>query len=509
MRKSLLRNNNGYALAYTLIVVLILGMLSAAILSAVSSNVKTSVREREMQSSYYIAEAGLQYATEQLKYDIKNFYSETSSEEEFFNSLESTYCVNPITVDSSFFEMQFSASPEAKFILQRADMSETNPRTYVVISKGTVGEATRTVMQSFTVSWKIGLGDLYAVYSKNNMELENGTIEGPIATDGDIIVTGDPKIEDYYLLSTKKITAPKTWMNSGKVGTRRVLSSEKNYQLPPFPDFPDEADCVKEPSVYRSNADPPYTINLTSALTYIHEISVDNDTKVIIKLNGMNHKLLVDDIRVPQGIIELEGDGALTVYVRGNISMGGGSIINPPASDEANGNQNNNNKNKGNNKNKKGKGNNKNDNSENNKDIEAVERLTFYIKGTDDPNTNKTISIGGAQKIYGSVYAEDADINITAGSGFLGNILTGGKKVTFSGGTSTVTQMVFAPEAYVSMEGSATVYGPIVANAFKMVGGAKVVYDPDDPDFEIPDDPFFDGGTPKGLIQPVSSIREK
>ena len=56
------------------------------------------------------------------------------------------------------------------------------------------------------------------------------------------------------------------------------------------------------------------------------------------------------------------------------------------------------------------------------------------------------------------MYAEDGNIDITAGSGFQGNIVTGGASVKFRGGTSTITQMVFAPDATVEMSGSGTVY---------------------------------------------------
>lgn len=481
MGDSFLKDNKGYAMVITLIALLVLGVLSTAILSATTSNLKSSFVEREFQSSYYIAETGVVYVAEELKKDIMDIYNATSSETEFFTALEISYCYGPRILDASVFDAQYASIPKAEVSLQRMNPSETNPRTYALVSCGTVDEITRTVMKTFSLEWKpdASLGDLISVYALGNIEISNGEIVGPIGTNGDINISGWPKIEDYYLTSGGSLTSENTeWSepHNNRVKSKIELPAPKSYELPPFPSFPNETDCDVQPAVSNSNTDNARIINLTNALTYIPNINIESDAKVIIQLNDMNHKLLINDITIPQGKIELQGNGTLKVYLRNNISLGAGSVINPPASNQE-------------------------------EDIkEAVERLAFYIKGTEDPSTYKSIVLSGSQKIYGSLYAEDGNIDITAGSGFQGNIVTGGASVKFSEGTSTITQMVFAPDATVEMSGRGTVYGPIVANTFKMSGGAYVEYNPAE---GITYDPFFNEPTLDDLIQSESTIREK
>ena len=74
--------------------------------------------------------------------------------------------------------------------------------------------------------------------------------------------------------------------------------------------------------------------------------------------------------------------------------------------------------------------------------------------------------MAGNQRIYGSLFAEDAKIYVTNGGGFQGSLVTGGTEVEISGGTSIVTSLFFAPNASVSVSGSGNVKGPIVANTF-------------------------------------------
>ncbi len=57
-----------------------------------------------------------------------------------------------------------------------------------------------------------------------------------------------------------------------------------------------------------------------------------------------------------------------------------------------------------------------------------VDKLKIYLKGSGVPSSPKSVSLSGAQKIYGSLFAEDANISFSGGSGFQGDIITGGKK---------------------------------------------------------------------------------
>lgn len=157
-----------------------------------------------------------------------------------------------------------------------------------------------------------------------------------------------------------------------------------------------------------------------------------------IDVGDKNRAIVVDHLNIENGHIELLGTGSLTIYVTDKITLGRGSSVNENGD---------------------------------------ISRLNIFLKGTGSKHNRKELKIAGSQKIYGSLYAEDADIHFSGGGGFVGNIFTGGKNLIIEGGSTITTQLIFAPQADVRMAEGGNLKGMIVAKRFYNTGGATITFE--------------------------------
>ncbi len=81
--------------------------------------------------------------------------------------------------------------------------------------------------------------------------------------------------------------------------------------------------------------------------------------------------------------------------------------------------------------------------------------------------------------IRGTLFIEDAELELTGSGGVLGTIITGGNKVTVTGAAVGLVTALYAPEATVSMTGSGRIIGAVIAKKVNMGENSAVVYDPD------------------------------
>lgn len=467
MRKYLCRDERGIAMIAVIMTLLILSLLSTAVLSMATSNAKNSLVEREYQSAYYIAEAGMTILMDKVKTDMDIIWNATSNDTDYFNGLESIYSSEQDL--HTMFESQYGHQPNAKVkLIKVAESIPDKTRTYMLVSRGITESVTRTVVKYITIQWfpKIDLGDLMSVFALGNMTIKQGRVEGPIGTNGILTVPRDegawPQIDDYYVDVTKipnsiyhtsgingvdSADPGNTYWIDTLCGTKHDLTEEKEYPLPIFPIFPDQALATTKPNQIYTTESSSNICELTDSLTYISRISVTANGSMTIKYNG-DCSLLIDDFYIPNGNVYLNGTGTLTLYVRNETSFAN-TQINPPVSGMT--------------------------------EIEAANRLTIYLKGRiNNTAPIKTLTVDDNTKLYGSFYAEDANVIIDGSGKHIGNIVTGGTSVETEGSTSTTNQLIYAPLANVKMSGSNTVYGPIVAKEFILDGSGKVMPGPGD-----------------------------
>ena len=332
------------------------------------------------------------------------------------------------------------------------------------------------------------------VFSINNVGLLNGSINGPLGTNASgpsaINISGNPNIDDVYLLPGAGLSAQTWWLNNWTNGGnhKNTLPGARTYGMPIFPTYPEyskKPDDVVSGSGNTHRVIDNGSVNITSYLAhnyildldrnaYIPEININSNRNLYIDVGDKNREIVIGKLNLNSGHIILLGTGKLTIYIKDSINLSAGSTINSPA------------------------------NPSNATQVsDSIKKLLVYYEGD---SSNKTITMSGSQKIYGSLYAKDADMNITAGSGFLGNVVTGGLHVNINGGTNVVTNFFYAPNAAVSISGGGTVNGPIVSNSFTLDGGASVTYNPSG---GIVDNPFTVGNSIDDLIPIQGALREQ
>ena len=137
MKNTLKGNDKGARLVAVIMAMLVLSIMSLAVLSATTSNVKNGLEEREYQSSYYIAEGGADYYTEDLKGKILEAYIDADTVMTFFNSIESSRLDVTVNESSALYDRQYNSQPEVEMTLKQDGTygSGSTTRTYIIESK--------------------------------------------------------------------------------------------------------------------------------------------------------------------------------------------------------------------------------------------------------------------------------------------------------------------------------------------------------------------------------------
>ena len=486
----LLKDERGYALAISIMVLLVISLLGASLLGIAMTNYKLSNNDRDFQSVYYIAEAGARYSMEEISSNIKTIYDNSSSKGSYFTNLD-TYIkkdINNKNLGEGFFDIVRGVQPTAQIICTRTNYDTSRGvAEYTLTSKGDFDGVNRQVQFKFYVEYPIGfsIDTDYAVFVDQNISLEGGAkIYGDVGINSvkskSIFLKGGTSINgDFYVNSSappdvisydEGITPP----------TRRDFEG-KSYSMPPFPSFPnyDRLPPYNVP-IYGNlhafigtngnmNVDSWGLNNFEYELlnnAYIPKLTINQNITLILKLDK-DISLLIDEINITQGHVVLTGKGTLTLYVRDKIYIKGGF----------------------------------NDKQSGQTDNQTSERLVVYYSGS------TPLDFSNETQIWGSLYAERAKITLSGGGGFKGNIITGSNEtLTIKDGAGAVSRLIFAPNAQVSLLGGGTVKGAIIGKSFKAEGGTIVEFATAD---KFPENPFAsENPSVDKLIPTVSAIRE-
>lgn len=468
-------NEQGMALPIVLMVFVVLSVLGLGLMGLVLNNTKMTSGERNYQASFYIAEAGITQKMKKVEDRITYYYKNTDKVDRFYNQLESDL-IQSTSFDS--FEKVFDEQPEANITIQK--VNNENPRTYRILSEGVIGQRSRTVEKLFYVNWQekggLSIPSDMAVFTETTISLKGGaTIKGNVGTNSDsagtVSFSGGTSVNgDIYVpkgAENRAIDA-KDYMN---IPPPIPMEEPVPFELPPFPTypqypiFPDERignqhnkhDVIKDGKLRIDNwlADG-YTLDLKESSTF-SEVTLGSNYTLNIDVGNKDKSLVVGHLNVRNGHINIKGSGKLTIYVQDEISMGSGSTINQGG---------------------------------------AISQLNVYLK---DSHKARRVKLAGSQKIYGSLYAETADIEITGGGGFQGHIFTGGDRMKITGGARTYSSILYAPNASFTIAGGGEVYGTVLSSSFNASGGAYVEYKEADLS-DIPFTPSGGGDVPEDLI---------
>lgn len=480
-------------------------ILGLAIMGLTLNNMKMSSGERSYQSTYYIAESGITYAMDKVNQNIVNIYNDSATKGTFFSEIDQM--ITDINNEPPYrnFEEAFGHIPEAKITIEKIGNYEVNDnyRDYKLTSIGTIDNRSRTVEKQIRIFWvnksNIDIPDT-AVFVKEKIDLSGGAkITGDVGTNSSaprsVVLDGGASISGtVYVGPSAGNDVIDT--NNKDVKIQVVnLPYIKIFDLPQFPAFPSNS-IPKNEIIYKDNNSHDviynesllinswvannYTLKMNKDLQF-NEIYITSNNTLNIDIGNTDRNIVVNHLNVPNGKINIIGKGKLILYVSNKITMGAGSVINTSTDID-------------NNKVSKGK------------KLELmkgqINKLDIFYKGT-------SLDMSGDQRIYGSLYAQNANITMTGGSGFQGHIITGGGKIDISGGANAITQVFYAPNSNVNITGGGTIQGNIISKSLTISGGGSVTYD----SITLEDLPPMFGGTtenisPKDILS-AEPTREK
>lgn len=488
-------NNSGFTLVGVLMVLVVLSVLGLSILMITSNSVKLSGGERDDQSVFYIAEAGLTVEMDEIEGKIQLAYSNTNDVNSFFNELFSEI-VKSAKPSPAIFEETFG---ETKAIIDVEELSSGNPtRQYKVTSTGIIDKKSRVVERELSVTWvpKSGLGNM-AVFVEDKITLTGSSkIYGSVGTNKSGAGTVDLAwstdiIGDIYVPSGSEDVAV-IHGNPAKKRKGIGMDNPTPIVLPNFPVFSEFDNLLIEKSSQESNKGykiengilspiwhanqsiDTYTLKL-KPLQRFEKIDFNKNTgggrTIYFDVGNTDKRIVVDNLNMESGHIKLIGTGKLSIYVKGNIIFDGSSSIN---------------------------------------DGGLPERLNIFLKASPKSSNPKSFRLGGSQKLFGSIFAEDANITLTNSGGFNGNLFTGGSKVDISGHAFSNSPLILAPNAKLVLSNSGSVKGMIVAYSYESPGNAIMTHG----EIDIKDGPISSGAIPRlggsgDVIVERNALREK
>ena len=407
MLKESIRNQEGSVFIVTLMILAVLSILGSAVLSTTFSNNKMAIYDSEFQSVYYVAEAGVRHVSSNITDSIEDIYKDYESKDDYFRKIEDCIKASIASFNTGDFSEVRGSQPNVKIIMLDDVESTDDSMIYTLISTGDIDGISRQVVQKIEVKYSKSneiLADM-AVFADEEINLSgSGKIIGDVGTNltsanaisieggGGVRIQGDchfPEGASEEAISVAEgITKP-----------NMKTTPKRNYQLPEFPEFPsfsklDHLPIEKDGNTYYliDNqgditvdwwVDDGYVLELNRN-AYIPKITVNSSTNLTIKADT-NIKLVVDDISI-NGYIDFIGNGKVTLYVKNTINLGSKAL---------------------------------NEKSQGETENQAIEKLTIYYKGTEK------LTVGDDAKVYASIYAETAQVQLTAGSGYMGHIFTG------------------------------------------------------------------------------------
>lgn len=237
-----LKNENGSGLILALMTLMVLSVLGAALGAMTIGGYRLSNVNRDTTSAYYIAEAGVNQAYEEMRVLVNSAYNSHTTEEGFFSAVEATEYKDGKTITG--FGNQFGDSPEAQVKLVQLEV-QGKTRSYSLVSDGTVDNRNRTVEKTFDVTWVDKGGDVKfpllppdaSLISKADISMSGGAlISGDVHFDGlkekSISLEGDAHIRDGNIYSHPSAAASKIISIPHYYNTNDYILQKRQMELP-------------------------------------------------------------------------------------------------------------------------------------------------------------------------------------------------------------------------------------------------------------------------------------
>ncbi|MFJ7667509.1 hypothetical protein ACIQXI_10385 [Lysinibacillus sp. NPDC097195] len=508
-------DERGYSFLFVFLTIILVTVLGLSIIKIANNTLKTSAHERDDQSIYYIAEAGLNYGrahfnlsldTAFAQADINYHLAKIAYEQQpvgdppNYKSLlldelrllgYPTDLNSSVTLDNTMtnlnqqpfkkpiFEEQFGQSPEANVYITLKNDKEDQLQ-YEMESTGLFKNTaiTRTLQQYITISLEfadIEIPDGSGSNGNGGTNEGNGSSNGghfspkeyAVQTKGNIIVTGGGKITGNVASADGIIRLGGGASISGSIGTSLDRFEIEHSGLDKY------KNQVNGSKNFPENVLAPFPSDRMDTLSQLkypanEEAAKDQWNKTNIIHNG---NFQADNWIANNYTLNLTGD---THFKQFKVDQNNAITINVGNSDK--------------------------DLYIENLDIIqghikiiGTGKLNIYVKNTFNIkgsfNTGGDLSqvnflysgttpltLSNETQIVGSLYAKEADLTFSGGVGIKGNIFTGGQNVTFNGGFNSTSQYIIAPNATIKVQGGANIKGAIVADNILVDGGGNITF---------------------------------
>ncbi|UOQ86166.1 DUF7305 domain-containing protein [Gracilibacillus salinarum] len=480
-RRAQLANDKGIALVLVMMVFIIISLLSIAILTVSASNLHLTTKDRSVQSSFYIAETGLNHTIANIYDTADTLYHTSSNEASFFQRLEDIIIKTDQPVDVSFAE-QYQKEPKVWVTVRR--LNDKNPRSYNIVATGGTDRSSRTVETEIKIRWQANqtidipqnLVAYTGVFQPKQCRApqitlnEGANIKGDFGTtclsQGAITITGGPNLSGEQIFVPEDAKDSVIKFPPNYAGNKPLLNFQNNVidpenirrMMDSFPSIPSYTIPVDQTigdefnrhqviqngnlNITHYKADG-YQLKMNSNLSF-HEIKLSSGWKLYIDTNGQDREITVERLNLENGHIYITGEGSLTVFVTDWMKFGSSSTFNADRN---------------------------------------VDDLFVYLAGAD-----KSFTLSGAQRLNGHLFAEDTNLTFTGSGSFDGSIITGGDQVNLSGGSYNET-LILAPHAKVTASNGASVHGTVISDSLNVTGGATLSFK----ELNLEDVPIFGG----------------
>lgn len=486
----LLKSNRGMALPLVMVVLVVMMLFSTAILGMSTTDTLMSAHDSNKSQAYYYAYSG---ADAVAAYIVENPDGLSESAlKDLVNRMISAGASNPFTL---------SSSDSGIIVVDMSRLDDTISIRSTATYQGIQATATRKILETVVGGEPFNK----AIYSRGNITLTGGaSVEGDIAGLSRITLEGGSSVNGTVFIhpdaDASYVSRP-SWISTTIANLEEIFE----YDPFPFPDFPPypaglpsdnttlnvnsgtrriESDVYYrggiavtngELQIVRMNTDRIIRTrylrvsgsgrvsdirsgNRTLQIYVDEDLELSSNTTLTFDLGDGDIILRVRRLLLNQGHIQVNhnGTGKLYIFVDDVFHIAGSSSINHSWSASA-------------------------------AQLEDwAKKVLVYYAGTIDkdgndirnPGNSYYLKFPNAVKVVATLHVKEAKIHITNGTGVVGNIISGGSKLQFDGGTNSDVKVVYAPNAEIEVRGGALVTGIVVCDSFSMSGGARVKYQP-------------------------------
>lgn len=484
--KELLKSQRGLSLPMVLMILVILALFSTVIISLGTTDTLHASKQSQKLQAYYLARSG---ADAVASYFVNN--------PDKLNSSELKAKIDAIVASGESSEFKLSPSDRGSIKVK----VERDGNNLLITSTASLDGIEEVVILRVDMDSSLASPLDKAIYATGDIRIESIVI-GDVAALGKVQKEGDGKIMDgeIYIRPGASPAVVEGFTNA-------IVELTDTFDFPefPFPDFPvcpTLSNVVTAPLNIVSNSSPIATINTSTY--YAGGIGITEAGALQI-LRGDEHLI----IRTPKlhlsggGKLEdsCSGSGNLFIFAdelfigddrRFNITLGDGdvNIIVKKATIRGH--------------------------IKVSRSPTATGKLNIYISDVFDIGSGSSINEGndpkyaniyfaGSKDAYGNdivnsnylripdgikisalLQIKQARLLIENGSGFIGNIISGGNEVTFMRGTSADVKAIYAPKAFVQLSNGAKITGIVISESSYIKDGSELIYNelkPEDLDF--------------------------